>query len=270
MEQINSIEQIRDLISSVRLKREGFLTNFYLDEFKHGIWINKKVFFFEEIDGTVFLIHKNTSFWNIFYLSTTSYCLQEALSHLIEKYGKESLIFDVVGRKKQCEELAPVFLNSGCYEESSLVRFIRINTIVEMDDRIKKIQTATVEQAKEVHQMLYSYMDERIEQIPYWEEYETWCKLGHILVYCEGDRIAGFFDYEKNLSTMIPRHWLVHPDFRGKNIGSVLYKRLLYEANDTKRILSWVICSNTISIQSHFHYGFQEEDMYDYIFANNK
>lgn len=267
---VESIDQIRNLMASVREKRKGYITNFYLDEFKHGIWVSKRVLYYDIIGDTVFFIHKNISFWNVFYVSTTTEELQSVLQQLTEQYGDISMIFDVVGRKKQCEELLPIFQRNGYFEESSLVRFIRINTIVEADERINKIQTATVEQAKQVHEMLYSFMDVRIEQIPYWEEYENWCKLGHILVYCEDNRIAGFFDYEKNTSTMIPRHWLVHPDFRGRNIGSVLYKRLMYEANDTKRILSWVIRTNTISIQSHFHYGFKEEDMFDYILTNKR
>lgn len=270
MQKIESIEQIRIIISGVREKRKGFLTNFYLDEFRHDIWIKKGVLFFEVVEDTVFFVHKNISFWNVFYVSTTLDGLKDSLLFFTKTNGNVSMIFDIVGRSKQCDEIIPVFKECGYYEESSLVRFIRINSLVDNDERISTIQTATIEQAKQIHQMLNTFMDIRIEQIPYWEEYESWCRLGHILVCCVDNRIAGFFDYEKNASTMITRHWLVHPDFRGRNIGSILYKRLLFEANDTKRILSWVIRTNTISIQSHYHYGFKEEDMFDYILTNRK
>lgn len=270
MLQVESIEHIRQLMSEVRDAHKGYITNFYLDDFKHKIWINKAVLFYVQIDETVFLIHKNISFWNVFYVSTTLIDLENALVKLLKQYGDNSLIFDIVGREKQCRELLPIFQRCDIKEESSLVRLLRINTQVEPDEITSRVSIATIEQAKQVHQMLNTYMDVRIEQIPYWEEYENWCKLGHILVYMEGDKIAGFFDYEKNSSTMIPRHWLVHPEFRGKSIGSALYKRLLVEANDTRRILSWVIRTNTISIQSHHHYGFKEEDMFDYILINKR
>lgn len=270
MLQVESIENIRQLMSIVRDAHKGYITNFYIDDFKHEIWIKKEVLFYVQIDETFFFIHKNISFWNVFYVSTTLIDLENALVKLLKQYGDNSLIFDLVGREKQCKELLPLFLRCGFKEESSLVRLLRINTPVEPDEITNRVSIATIEQAKQVHKMLNTYMDVRIEQIPYWEEYENWCKLGHILVYMEGDKIAGFFDYEKNSSTMIPRHWLVHPEFRGKSIGSALYKRLLVDANDTRRILSWVIRTNTISIQSHHHYGFKEEDMFDYILINRK
>lgn len=41
MDKIVSIEQLQELIINIRNLRKGFLTNFYLDKFKHSIWIEK-------------------------------------------------------------------------------------------------------------------------------------------------------------------------------------------------------------------------------------
>lgn len=268
MKKVESIAQLMLLQSEVRDKRKGLLTNFYLDEFKHSIWIGKGSLYFEWIGDTCLLYRKTNNYWNAYYIAPSIEDLAAALKEAKTNYSDYSLIFDVVGRKEQCDVLVPIFIQNGYVEESSLVRFIRINTPVEYDDELATITRANLEQTHLVHGFLHQYMDERIEQIPDIEEYEHWGELGHILI-CQIDgEIAGFFDYEKNASTMIPRHWLVLPDFRGRHLGSVLYRRLLYEANDTKRILSWVIQTNEISIQSHFHYGFKKENMFDYIMTN--
>ena len=268
MERIESIDKIRQLMAEVRAKRKGFLTNFYIDEFKHSIWIGKGSLLYEWIAETCFLFRKTANYWNAYYIAPTMEDLDHSLVEASRTYKEYSLIFDVVGRQEQCEELIPVFKQNGFFEENSLVRFIRINTPVELDQEISRVERASLEQTHLVHHMLHEYMNERVEQIPDIEEYEHWGKLGHVLIYNVDGEIAGFFDYEKNLSTMIPRHWLVLPSFRGRHIGSILYRRLLYEANDTKRILSWVIQTNDISIESHYHYGFKKENMYDYIMTN--
>lgn len=270
MERVESIEQIRQLIAEVRAKRKGFLTNFYLDEFKHSIWIGKGSLLFEWIADTCFLYRKNANYWNVFYLTSSLDDLNHSLFEVNHKYKEHSMIFDVVGRQEQCNEMLPVFTQNGFFVESSLVRFIRINTPVELDREIASVERASLEQTHLVHRLLNEYMDERVEQIPDIEEYEHWGKLGHILVYIVDGEIAGFFDYEKNMTTTQTRHWLVHPDFRGRHVGAALFRRFLYEANDTKRILSWVIRTNDISIRNHYHYGFKMENMYDYIMTNKK
>ena len=270
MERIESIDKIRQLTTETRAKGKGFLTNFYLDEFKHSIWIGKGSLLYEWIVDTCFLFRRTSNYWNAFYMTPSLEDLDHSLFEVGRKYNEYSLIFDVVGRQEKCSVVIPVFKQNGFFEENSLVRFIRINTPIELDQEIALVKRASLEQTHLVHHLLHQYMDERVEQIPEIEEYEQWGKLGHILVYYVNDEIAGFFDYEKNVTTTHTRHWLVHPKFRGRHIGSVLFRRFLYEANDTKRILSWVIRSNDISIQNHYHYGFRMENMFDYIMTNNK
>ena len=270
MKKVESIAQLQQFQSNVRAKHKRFLTNFYFDEFKHSIWIGKGSLYYEWISDTCFLFRKTNNFWNTYYISPSLDELSESLKEVKCEYNENSLIFDIVGRREQCDVLIPIFIQNGYVEESSLVRFIRINTPIEYGDELALVTRADLEQTHLVHGYLHQYMNERVEMIPDIEEYEHWGELGHILIFQLDGEIAGFFDYEKNSSTMIPRHWLVLPNYRGKHIGSILYHRLLYEANDTKRILSWVIQTNERSIQSHFHYGFKMENMYDYIMSNVK
>lgn len=269
MELINSIKQIIDINALIRNKRQGFITNFYLENLRHSIWIKKKSLYCEWIGDTCFLFRKNASFWNAFYISTTTQELESSLALLKQNITDEALFFDIVGKKNVCDEIEKVFVKNGFARNTSLVRFTKtINLPVSNDPEIEKVQRATEAQTIEVHRLLHKYMDERIEQIPDIEEYEEWGKAGHILVYTVNNQIAGFFDYEKTPSTTFPRHWLVVPEFRGLHIGAILFRRFLYEANDTKRIVSWVIQTNDISIKEHHLNGFQEENLYDYIMSN--
>ena len=71
MQAAQSIEQLRLLTGEVRALHKGFLTNFYLDEAKHGVWIAKGDCFFERVGETLFVVKRSDSFWNVFYSSTT-------------------------------------------------------------------------------------------------------------------------------------------------------------------------------------------------------
>ena len=268
MELITSIEKIHEYGTSIRNLKKGFITNFYLSEPRHQLWIDKNTFFYEYIGNTCFFVKEWESFTAVFYNAASKEDLEKDIVAFKNKYDNKSLIFDVVGRMEQCQSLLPLFYDCGFVDEISLVRFLRINTPVESTDEIMSVQKANHDQVVKIHQMLHYYLNERTEQIPYLEELIEWSDLGHVLVFLDGDKIAGFFDYEKNNTTLIPRHWVVHHEYRGKHIGSILYHRLLWEANDTKRILSWVLRNNTVSIISHHHYGFKEENMFDFVLTN--
>ena len=56
MQQVQDIGQLRMLLAEVRAKRKGFLTNFYLDEVKHGLWIEKGVCEYEWVSDTLFIV----------------------------------------------------------------------------------------------------------------------------------------------------------------------------------------------------------------------
>lgn len=56
MEKVESIEQLKELILSVRNQHQDFVTNFYLDEEKHAAWIRTGEFLFDKYDDTVFLL----------------------------------------------------------------------------------------------------------------------------------------------------------------------------------------------------------------------
>ena len=116
---------------------------------------------------------------------------------------------------------------------------------------------------------MYAFFDEQTEQIPYYEELLNYVSQGHVLVCEEDGMMAGFLIYELNTTTLYLRYWFTHPDFRDKKVGSRLLRRFFDEGKDTKRQLFWVIRTNENAIMRYRHYGFTEENMYDYVMKYN-
>ena len=249
MVKVESIEQLQQLSAEIRSLRRGFITNFYLDPVKHGLWIAKGDCHTERIGTTLFIIKQSPTFWSVFYCSTTLDGFSNDLSSFIAEHIGVTMMFDIVGRDVQCRPMVELFLSKGCEEATSLVRMTRMTSLIKYTAD-STIRQATENDIPEVSQLLHTYFDEQTEQIPYDEELLDYARQGHVLV-CEEDTKM--------------RYWFTHPDYRDRKVGSRLLRRFFEEGKDTKRQLFWVIRSNENAIVRYRHYGFAEENMYDYV-----
>lgn len=270
MEQVQSIDQLRVLIGEVRARRQGFVTNFYLDEFKHGVWIAQGDCFAEKIGDTLFVIRKDHAFWNVFYNSTSLEQLRNDLSLFTKDNSDCSMMFDVIGRDIQCLPVVTMMEGIGFKNMASLVRMMRPTDSIDYTSDTSDICRATIDDVPGVSRLLHQYFDARVEQLPYDAELMDFARQGHVLLCKEQERMAGFLIYELNNTTLYLRYWFTHPDFRDKKVGSRLLKRFFEEGKDTKRQLLWVIRTNENAIKRYRHYGFSDENMFDYIMTNQQ
>lgn len=268
MQTVKSFEELQQQIAEIRSLRLGFITNFFADPIKHSLWIQKEDCYTERVNNTLIIIKQNSSFWNVFYCSTTI----DALGNDIEKFQTNhpdvTIMYDVVGREVQCQPLVELFKTKGCKEATSLVRMNRMTEAMDYtpDDTVRY---ASEKDLPIISQYLHEYFDERTEQIPYDEELVDYTKQGHILVCEEGGKVVGFVIFELNATTLYLRYWFTHPEYRDRKVGSRLLRRFFEEGKDTKRQLFWVIRTNENAIVRYKHYGFTEENMFDYVMQYN-
>lgn len=266
MEIINSIEQLQQQLGEVRKQR--FITNFFLDPVKHSVWITKGDCYTEMVGDTLFIIRTDNRFWNVFYNSSNGEMLSLDIKAFTAKYPEQRMMFDVVGREVQCKRLVDIFKGLGFKEATSLVRMNRMAEPFEYlsDDSIRK---ATDKDISHISNLLHEHFNPQNEQIPYDEELMDYANQGHVLVCEEKGGMAGFLIYEWNATTLYLRYWFVHPNFRDKKVGSRLLRRFFEEGKDTKRQIFWVIRTNENAIKRYKHYGFNEENMFDYVMQFN-
>ena len=268
MKEIRTIDELRQQVVEIRALRKGFFTNFFLDPVKHGLWIKKGNCYTERLGSTLFIIKQSPTFWNVFYCSTTMEEFGNDISDFMAEHSVATLMFDIVGRDVQCQPVVELFQSKGCQEATSLVRMTRMAEPFDYtpDASIRKATEADIPQ---VSLLLHEYFDAQTEQIPYDEELLDYACQSHVLVCEEQGRMAGFLIYELNATTLYLRYWFTHSDFRDRKVGSRLLRRFLEEGRDTKRQLFWVIRSNENAIKRYRHYGFVEENMYDYVMQYN-
>lgn len=269
---MNKIKESGDIVKQnveIRNLHKGFITNFFMDEEKHALWIKKGLFFSEKIGDTLFLIKKNDDFWNVFYASTTQDELKSSLNKFNTAYAGETLMIDIVGRKEGCEATSKLLAKEGFTMYCQLVRMSKPTSAVEYVS-LNEVVYASKEETKDVLSLLNQYFDKRTEQIPYLEELENYAEQKHILLNKIDGQIAGFVIFEMSKVSLYLRYWFVHPDYREKGVGSKLVKRYFFEGRETKREQLWVICSNENAIKRYCHYGYNNENMFDYVITNKE
>ena len=264
MEKVRSIAQLQEMSAEIRALRRGFLTNFFPDPVRHGLWIAKGDCYAERIGGTLFILRQSPSFANVFYCAAQD-TFAEDLSSFLKQHEGQTLLFDIVGRDVQCGPMVTLFQEKGCQEATSLVRMTRKNApLAEAPD--DGVQKATEADVKAVSALLHANFNEKTEQLPYDEELLDLVHRGHIL---KTEDMAGFLIYEQTPGTLYLRYWFTHPEHRNKKVGSRLIRRFLQEGKDSARQILWVIRGNENAIVRYKHYGFEPENMYDFVMKYN-
>lgn len=272
MDKVESIEQLKELIAYVRNLRQGFVTNFYLDEEKHAAWIRTGEFHYDKSDDTVFLLFDHYApdnakyFTNMFYISTSEDTMLERLKEYPEKYIYDLYVLDIVGRDTMCLPLVEKLKAMRGYNDATLVRMTRMQQSEELImNSEESIVYAKREDVGMIDEMLHTHFDEQMEQLPLVEELEKMVERKHVLLSMREGKVAGMLLFDLNVTTLYLRYWLVLPEYRNKGVGSELLRQFLREGRETKRQILWVNEANENAIVRYEHYGFKKENMYDYI-----
>ena len=268
---VESFDVISATIAEIRSLRLGYITNFFADLSRLSSWISKGDCLAERVNNSFFIIKRSDLFWNVYYCSSSLADLTDDLKIFQKKHTGQTMVFDIVGRDDQCQETMKVFQESGSKLATKLVRMTRLLDIdtVSPDYENSFVSYANEKDVLEIHSLLHRFFIERFEQIPYFEELIDYSHKKQILVCKEDEKMAGFLIFDHNPSTLYLRYWFTLPEFRNRGVGSRLFHSFIEEGKGTRRQLLWVIQTNENAIKRYKHYGFTEENMYDYIMQFN-
>ena len=270
MDKIKDIAQLKELILYIRNLRQGFVTNFYLDEEKHAAWIRTGEFQYDKWEDTVFLLFDHYSldnakyFTNMFYISTSEDAMLARLKEYPEKYIYDLYVLDIVGRDTMCLPLVEKLKAMRGYNDATLVRMTRVGAV---SDQLSAIscQYAGGKDVALIDELLHTHFDEQMEQLPLVEELDKMIEQKHVLLSKREGKVAGMLLFDLNATTLYLRYWLALPEYRNQGVGSELLRQFLWEGRETKRQILWVNQANENAIVRYEHYGFKKENMYDYI-----
>jgi len=268
MKKVTDFIEINQAVVRIKNYKKKLVTNFFPNREKVEIWISKNQFYTIEIGEVIYFLKKNENFYALFFIASSNEELDKSLLELLVDFSEEILMLDIVQRE-ETSDLLNVFYSKSFNLYTSLVRMNRLNHQVDL----LSISTDGVKEASGHHlisltNILYSFFDEKAEQLPDEKELGNWIENKNVLIYEEDNQIGGFLVYEIIGNTLYLRYWFVHPNFRDKRVGSKLFYEFENKGKDANRHLFWVIRSNENAIKRYKHYGFVEEKMYNFVLTN--
>ncbi|MDP1622522.1 MAG: GNAT family N-acetyltransferase [Bacteroidales bacterium] len=270
MYKIENIHEIHLLIKDIRDLRQDFLTNYYPDPIKTGLWVDNDLLYAEHFHQTNFILRKDTNFFHLYYCSSSTNDLSAGLTSLLNRPEKILYTIDLLGNKTDAAEIGGRIGSAGFFPYTSLIRMSRV-TLDSDKSRLTDnpyLTEAVSNDSDEISGLLHQFFDPLAENLPLLSEIDSWINSGQVLVFKEANTIQGFLIYEITGVTSYLRYWFVHPAHREKKIGSALIQEFFARSSGTKRQLFWVIQSNENAIKRYHHYGFLPENLVDNIYTN--
>lgn len=267
MDKVPDISAVSAIIAEIRNRHCGFVTNFYFDEEKHASWIQNGVMCYEYKDDCLFIAKINDGFWNLFFVSTSTELLKNRLAELAKNNTEICFVIDLIGRENQINPIYQQLIQCGFCKTGDFVRMIRVNK-AEMINPVDNITFADADDVDLINQLLHEHFNPLLEQLPLTDELVRYSNNHQIIKCVEDDDILGFIIFDKNPTTIHLRYWLVRPEFRNRKVGSKLLRHFLYLGKDVKRQILWVMQNNDNAVHKYLHYGFEKENMFDFIMTN--
>lgn len=150
-----------------------------------------------------------------------------------------------------------------------VLRRMSSTTIPQPTEKKQTVQYANAIDTLEIETILMSSFNPIAERIPSRDElldYINYPQNGGILIIKKDEGIIGILIYSINATTIHLRHFWTDENHRGSGIGSVLMNEYFREASKCQRMILWVKTDNENAIGVYRHYGFKEENLYDYIY----
>jgi len=219
-------------------------------------------------DHACCLLVEDNGFTRFFFIVSHVEEIKCFLTRLVNQVDGE-VVTEIVGDSNYLLSIRSVFLTNGFYEYSSMVRMSKIRT--ELSELSFDYIFPLKSDKKTELQVLYNnYFDKFVERIPTSDEIDHFIINNNVYYFSDSGEIQGFIIFEQQGSTMHLRYWFVHPQYRGKGVGSKLMNVFLSHGNNVRRELFWVIESNVDAIKKYKHYGFAQEDMRNLILINKE
>lgn len=262
--------EVQNGITIIKNINKKIVSNIFLDEVKISKLIQEQNYFKIEFPKVLFFVNKRADHYVLSYAASSLESLKLALKNLNSNNKKEVFIVDIIA-KEENPEIKQIFQVAGYSNYTSLVRMSSMsNNDGMLFEKLENLKEANINQVSEILALFHQYFDPKAEQIPDELEIKNWIAKGSLLLYEVENKIAGFIIFDLNGITLYLRYWFVHPEYREQKIGSKLFQYFLYKGKNSKRQLFWVITTNENAIKRYKHYGFKQENMFNFVLINKE
>lgn len=260
---ISSDRDITNLRQDIRGSQGSVVTNFnsfpaetkkWFEDHKISLFVIQK----EQYESK-WLIHEMNNSNEVFFFARDYESVENDIDEISSVLSNTSIIEVVTKGSLSPINRTPIMV----------LRRMSSTIIPQPTEKKQNVQCANAIEASEIETILMTSFNPIAERIPSKNElidYVNNPKNGGILIVKKEDKIIGILIYSINASTIHLRHFWTDENHRGNGIGSALMNEYFREARKCQRMILWVKIDNENAIGVYHHYGFKEENLYDYIY----
>lgn len=260
MQPVESVIQISDFRHKIKAECGSVVSNYAVLPSEAEKWIDSHNLFWLDKEHSIFLIHKAARVYEVFFFAGDYVRMTNALAK-VNMPDDKPVTLEILSKDK----------NFSLQREPLMV-LTRMSSDEIPSYKSESAHIAVkckVEDLAVIEQILLTNFNPTAERIPDLDELRKLIgpdNLGDIYLVKDNDRIIGLMIFSVGGGTIHLRYWWTDPAYRGQRIGSSLLKSFFNRGKDLKRMILWVDILNSNAISKYEHYGFRQEQMYDYIY----
>jgi len=251
-------------ISVIKRNADQYITNFYFTGFKLKELIdNHKLYMIDNVNH-IFFLRKNDGFYNLYFCSSNNSFLRESLAEDLKKF-KLPIVIDLIGEEKTIKEIKDIFIKNDFNYYTTFNRMSKMNSNINILYTTDDILYARQEDASEVYNMISGNFNKYIHHLPSLEEIKDAINKYNIIIKKEKKKIIALSIFDKIGFSSTHRYSYVDKNFRGQKLYAKLSKKYFDECKEIKRFMCWVETSNSKIITIQKNYGYNYDNLIDFI-----
>ena len=259
-----------DEFNRIKQQSKGWKTNCFLSEEQVQELIASRNLFIDSGDKWFVLVSHGSQFDRFFFAAADFDSVNLAVEQL-DQSCHEFLVADLVGESSEARQIAAIFRSNGFKDYAVYQRLVRIS-VPNSDTNSKNnpVAYAAEEDTKDIYDAIVANFDPFCDHFPSLSEIRRAVSERSILVSKRQSTLLGFCHFETTGKTSMIRYYWVLDSCRGQGIGSSLLQRYFQTNFHVRRFILWVNTRNHKALQRYRHYGYQEDQLSDYIIIGGR
>jgi GNAT superfamily N-acetyltransferase len=263
MDPVENVQQLEQLLASLRSQFRQSLTNLYLTAGTLAQWGRLGRLYQFSAEGCLLLVREEAGFHRVYFLAASTQAIESAAAAL-EQLPPAPLVMDLVGPESKLAEVQACWQDFGFSPYRRFIRLWRpgLTEQVAGDDGI---HVAAPSEAESICGLLHQEFDPYSEHLPDPDEVRRRAERAEVLFVKEADQLAALLIFERTGVTSNLRYWYVRPESRGQKLGSRLMRRYFAASEGAQRMILWVDDENVGAKDRYEHYGYRADGLTDRI-----
>ncbi len=244
MELIKNTGEIQALITKVKGKNQGFITNFYLSASKQEIYIQDNLLTYISTSMTEFILFKIHDYYKLYYISTSYNDLKHDLDELT--LPKDIIVCELFGKGGLHQERMAI-QNYGFKEYGKLINYTKINKKLREPKLLyDNILYAEINDLDEILNIMSESFNKYIDLNMTVNEIKlNIVEKNVIKILDDNNNIAGFAIFSITTGSAFPIITAVKNKYKDTNIGFYLFMALNELYQNSKKISVYVRDDNS-------------------------